>query len=127
MAGTVGGNGARVVIAGGSGGLSVAVCGTHGNAFNNTTTAGADEVSSSVDTQYFSNLSIFGEVDRACVLTIQLSADDTNWYDSEHSLVTEGEGTQPIATTISGVGARYWRVTCDKAGTVLTVTIMGKS
>ena len=125
VAGAVGGGGIQVIIAGGSGSLSVAVCGSHGNAFNTRTTTGANEASNSVDTQYCSNLSVFGEVDRACVLTIQLSADDTNWYNSEYSY--EATGAEHVAITLTGVGARYWRVLCDTLGTTLTVTIMGKS
>jgi hypothetical protein len=105
-----------------TGGSTITPVGTHGNLWNNETPI-AGSNSNSVDTQYTTAVDFFGFVSGACTLTVRLSQNDSDWYDSIYSYVAEGSTEFHIATVI---GARYVRLFTDESVTI-TATAAAKN
>jgi len=63
--------------------------GTQGNMWSGATPA-VDGTSTAINIQYVANVDIFGTVDGACELWVQLSQNDNDWYDSIYSYITTG-------------------------------------
>jgi len=102
---------------------SVPPINSQGNLSSGVTTSGIDEKSSSVDTQHCPHISIFGEVDQACVISVEQSADNTNWYNNGHSYTAVG--AEDFFIEFTG-GARYYRVSYDVSGTTVTACLSAK-
>lgn len=98
-----------------------AVVGAQGNAWS-AVTAAATETSTTIDLQYVSSVSVFGQSTAGSTLTVQVSQDDIVWYDSNNS-VYAGGGTDFYAAFTTG--ARYARLKTSDACTI-TATIAGK-
>jgi len=98
-----------------------AAAGSHANCWDADTIA-ANDVSPSVDLQYTSAVSLFGQSLAGITLTVQVSQDNTAWYDSTNS-VYAGGGTDFYAAFTTG--ARYARLKTSDACTI-TATIAGK-
>ena len=96
--------------------------GTHGNLWNNETPS-ANSDSNSVDTQFTTAVDFFGSVSGACILTVRLSQNNINWYDSIYSYVAEGGTEFHIATVI---GARYVQLSTN-ASVTITATAAAKN
>jgi hypothetical protein len=102
--------------------LTVAnVRGSHGNAWN-AAVVGIAGKSTSLDTQFAMFCSAFGNSSAAATITVELSADDTNYYASSTNTgaVTGNFGIffQP--------GARYVRLSSNAASTI-TATLQCKA
>lgn len=95
--------------------------GTHGNAWNATIT-GVNGISNSVDCQFTDSISVFGNVDAATVITMQLSQNNINFYDAVIVNVVGGGDFEMSRV----VGARYVRLKSSGSVTA-TVTIAGKA
>lgn len=89
-----------------------------GTLFNNVTTSGADQKSSSLDKLYTRHVDLYGSVDKATVLTVELSADDTTWYTSNYTYTASGATNIHLSFECA---ARYIRVSCSVNTTTLTV------
>ena len=96
--------------------------GTQGNAWDNVAT-GANGNSNSIDTQYTSNVDIFGVVSGATEISIYLSQDNTNFYDS--GIVIEITEAEDFAVIDLPIGARYIRLQSSNDITA-TTTIASK-
>lgn len=94
--------------------------GTHANAWSAAAVA-AGGISASLDTQSTSTVSAFGNVNAATTITLQVSQNNTNWYDTGHSQVLAGSGDFALTVTI---GARYVRLKSSAAVTI-TATLAG--
>lgn len=106
-----------------SGTFNPATVGTQGNTFSSDSPT-IDGTSTAVDCQYAKRLSVFGQESSASpTITVQVSQDSTNWYDTYHSLSTTG-GTDFYAEF--EVGARYVRLKVSESCTSITATIAGK-
>ena len=106
-----------------SGTFNPATVGTHANAFNSASPT-IDGTSATIDCQYVKRISVFGQESTASpTITIQVSQDDINWFDSNHSLYTTG-GSDFYAEF--EVGARYVRLKVSATCTAITATIAGK-
>lgn len=99
---------------------TVPVVGTHANAWDAAST-GVGGTSTAVDCQYVSQVAVFGDTSGASTLTVQLSQDNSNFYDSETTISADGD----FGTTVS-VGARYVRLH-SSADVTATATIAGKA
>lgn len=96
--------------------------GAHANAWSAAAVAIAG-TSTSLDASYASNIAIFGNTSAATTFTVQYSQDNTNWYDSDITLVVAGAGN--FAKTFQS-GARYLRLKSSAAATI-TATISAKN
>ena len=85
----------------------------------NAATPGAGGKSTALDCQYASYVDIFGDVDGACALSVELSQDNSNWYTSQYLYVAGGAGDFHIAVNTA---ARYVRLDMDAAGVTVTAT-----
>lgn len=96
------------------------VVGTHANAWNAAAVA-ANGVSASIDCQFVSNITIFGNANGSTTLTIQFSQDNVNFYDGSSTVVAASSDF-----SVSGTfGARYIRLKSSQARTI-TATVAGK-
>lgn len=98
------------------------VMGSQGNLSNGVLTVGSDETSTSVNTIYTPNLSIFGHVDQSCVITAQVSADNITFYDTITNYSTIGAGDFFMSFVSS---APYVRLKYSNSGTTVTATVCG--
>lgn len=96
--------------------------GTHGNAWNNVAVS-ANGVSPNVDCRYSANIAAFGTASAATVITIQVSQDDVNWYDS--SVVSPG-ASGGFYINDPAFSARFARLKSSAAATI-TATVAGKA
>jgi hypothetical protein len=96
------------------------VVGSHANAWN-ATTVSAGGTSGPLDTQSTSVVSAFGNVNAATTIMLQVSQNNTNWYDTSHTQVLAGGDDFAFTATI---GARYVRLKSSAAATI-TATIAG--
>lgn len=99
---------------------AVPVVGTHANAWNAAAVLAAG-TSTSVDCQYASSISIFGNASAATTITVQYSQDNTNFYDDTIDTIS-ANGNFAFNLT---AGARYVRLKSSAAATI-TATIAGK-
>lgn len=100
-----------------------AVVGTQANAFSSASPLSGG-TSSSVDCQYVKRISVFGiESTASPTITIQVSQNDTDWYDSHHSLYTTANVDFYAEFDI---GARYIRLKVDANCSSITATVAGK-
>lgn len=95
------------------------VVGTHANAWNAVAVA-ANGVSASIDCQFVSNISVFGNVSVKTDIVVQFSQDNANFFDG--TLTTANVGNFALSGTF---GARYLRLKSTVASTI-TATIAGK-
>ena len=95
--------------------------GTHANAWNAAAVA-ANGVSTAVDCQYTPAITAFGNSSGNTTITIQVSQDNSNFYDASSTSLTGGAAD--FAISISA-GARYVRLKSSAARTI-TATIAGK-
>jgi hypothetical protein len=93
--------------------------GTHGNAWN-AAAVSANGTSASVDAQNTAFISIFGNTSGSTKITMQVSQNDTDFYDA---VTLNTNGNFYMSET---VGARYIRLKSSEAVTI-TATITGKS
>jgi len=105
-----------------TGGSTITPVGTHGNLWDNETPI-AGSYSNSVDTQYTTAVDFFGFVSGACTLTVRLSQNNIDWYDSIYSYVAEEATEFHIATVI---GARYVQLSTN-ASVTITATAAAKN
>lgn len=98
------------------------VAGVQANAWNNAA-SGAGGTSNSIDVQFCDQVSIFGHVSGATTLTVQLSQDNSNFYDS--GFTNAPAGAADFGFTIQS-GARYARLKSSNNVTI-TATITGKT
>jgi hypothetical protein len=94
--------------------------GTHANGWNNIAVS-ANGTSTAFDTIYTKTISVFGNASGATNLIVQLSQDNTNFYDSDKTITISGAGN--FGTTFE-TGARYIRLKSSAAATI-TATIAG--
>lgn len=81
---------------------------------------GANGKSSSMDCQYASHVSVFGNVNGATDLSIEISNDNSNWYATEETYSLSGSGN--FAWLVQHpIGARYVRLnsTNDVTATIV--------
>jgi hypothetical protein len=95
--------------------------GTQGNAWN-AAPVGIAGTSANIDAQYMKNVSAFGSASAATTITIQISQDGTNFYDTSTNVVLAGAGDFHMFITIA---ARYARLKSSAAATI-TATLAGK-
>lgn len=95
--------------------------GVHANAWSAAST-GAGGFSSSVDTWCAQAVTAFGNASGATTITLQVSQDGTNWYDSQINQVLSGAGNFCLNAT---VGARFVRLK-SSADVTATATISAK-
>jgi streptogramin lyase len=95
--------------------------GSEGNAWANAAT-GAGGFSNTIETAGSAQVSVFGNVNGATTITVQVSQDGQTWYDTTLTAVAAGAGNFYIAGSI---GARYVRLKSSNAVTA-TATIAAK-
>lgn len=95
--------------------------GAHANAWNNAAT-GAGGSSDALDTLGCREVAAFGHVSGAATLALQVSANGTDWYDSQATQILSGAGDFCILATI---GARFVRLK-SSADVTATATIQAK-
>ena len=102
----------------------IPTAGSEGNAWNAATVA-ADDNSNSVDMQYCSKITIFGNSDQSDEILIQVSQDNSTWYNSGLSIFP---ASMDFYTSIIDVGLRYVRLRLVTGATTATITasIVGK-
>jgi hypothetical protein len=96
----------------------VPVGGSQANMWN-AATPGAGGKSTAFDCQYSSHVDIFGTVNGACELTVELSQDNTNFYSSIYAYTASGSEDFHIPLDI---GCRYIRLDMDSGGVQVTAT-----
>ncbi|OAS21131.1 hypothetical protein [Paenibacillus oryzisoli] len=101
--------------------LATPVVGTQANAWS-AVAAGVGATSTAVDTQYQPQISAFGNASAATTITLQVSQDNTNFYDTPVTQVLAGAGNFHLTVA---TGARYARLKTSAAATI-TATIAGK-
>ncbi len=95
--------------------------GTEGNAWNNATVSPSD-VSTTIECLHCHNISVFGTTNSATTLTVQVSQDSNNWYDTSNTIVMVGSGNFHL---FFNTGARYIRLR-SSSGCTLTASIVAK-
>jgi len=93
--------------------------GTHGNAWLATAVV-LNGLSAIIDTGGKANITVFGNVSLALTLTVQISADGTNFYNNSTYAVALGNFSVSLTN-----GARYIRLQSSLAATI-TATISAK-
>lgn len=93
--------------------------GVHANAWDAAATASG--TSNIIDIWNYPFVSVFGNTSGAVTITLQLSADGTNFYDAD-TVAPSGAGNFKIHAT---VGARYVRLK-SSANVTVTATIQAK-
>lgn len=97
------------------------VVGTHANAWS-AAVVGANGTSTAIDCQYEPFIAAFGNVSANTTITMQVSQDNANFYDSASTKIT---GAPADFFLFETVGARYIRLKTSGAATI-TATIAGK-
>lgn len=97
------------------------VVGAHGNAWNAASVL-ADGESTAIDCQYQHRISAFGSVDAATTVSVLVSQDNTNFFDTGSSSVLGGAGDFHLSLETA---ARYVRLKSSGTATI-TATIAGK-
>lgn len=97
------------------------VAGTEANAWSAEST-GAGGFSDSVDCRYEKNISAFGNVDGATTLTLQVSQNNTDFYDTDVDVTTGGADDFHLFLE---TGARYVRLK-SSADVTATASIVAK-
>ena len=82
----------------------------------------AGAVSTAVDCQSVPNVTAFGNAGAATTITVQVSQDNVNYYDTQTTQALTGAGDFAVSAVI---GARYVRLKSSGAATI-TATIAGK-
>ena len=100
---------------------STPVVGTHANAWNAAAVAAGGD-SNVVDTQYQSNISVFGNADAATTITAYVSQDGTNFYKTSNEVTLSAAGDFHFTFVTA---ARYVRLRSSAVATI-TATIAGK-
>ncbi len=95
--------------------------GTHGNAWDNVGVS-VSGTSNTIDCQYCYNISVFGNTDSATTLTVQVSQNSNDWYDTSSTIVMSLAGDFHLSLTS---GARYLRLRSSSSA-IITATIAGK-
>ena len=98
------------------------VIGTQANTWSAAATVTAGATSNAIDCQYTYNLSIFGTVDTTSVITVQISQDDTTYYNHSATITMTASGT---FHRLFDNAARYTKLSIDTTATI-TATIAGK-
>ena len=98
------------------------VIGIQANAWSANATVTAGATSNAIDCQYTYNLSIFGTVDTTSVITVQISQDDTTYYNHSATITMTAVGT---FHRLFDNAARYTKLSIDTTATI-TATIAGK-
>lgn len=75
------------------------------------------DVSTSVDGNNFKQVMVFGNLGASGDITIQVSNDNTNWYEDSNSNFYSNYSTYDVAGRFENV-ARYWRVKYNVSSTV---------
>ena len=91
---------------------------TNGNVAVSSAVSNGD-VSMSVDANNFKNVIVFGNIGASGDVTVQVSNDNTNWYEDSNSQFWSNSSVYDVAGRFEAT-ARYWRV---KYGVSNTVTI----
>jgi len=99
--------------------------GVHANASDDVLTSGSDEKSNSVDCQWVSKITCFGNVDGACTITLEQSQNDTDWY--SEGTTHETFGAEDFSISRTDAGTRYYRLSYSASGVTVTSTIAGKN
>ena len=99
------------------------VVGVQANASDNQITIAPNEPSSSIDCRYVSKISVFGAVDQACTVSVEISQDNVKWYLEGSTHVASGADVFNMNFVC---GARYVRLNYSASGTTCTATIAGK-
>lgn len=97
------------------------IAGRHANAWS-AAAVGISGVSASIDASVYPYCSAFGNSSAAATLTVQLSADNTNWYTSA---TNTGAVTGNFGLSFT-VGARYVRLISNAVSTI-TATLQCKA
>lgn len=97
--------------------------GVEANAWN-AAVVSADGFSTSIDCQYVSILSIFGNTNAATTILLEQGQDNVAWYDTGLEFSVGGTGGD-FYMTLNDAGARYYRLQSTGAATI-TATIAGK-
>ena len=100
---------------------SFPVVGTTGNAWNDVAVA-AGGVSSTVNTGGLANVSVYGNVSASGTMSVNVSADGTNFYTSSESDAISAAGDFYMNFTC---GAQYLQLAYSEAATI-TATISAK-
>jgi hypothetical protein len=103
-----------------SDGSALAPAGAHANAWS-AAAVGINGTSTALDTDYLPFVTAFGNSSAAATITLQVSQDNTNYYDGP-TQVLAGAGNFCINAT---VGARYVRLKSSAAATI-TATLAAK-
>jgi len=82
-------------------------------------TPGVGGKSTAVDTQYGAHVDIFGNVDGACTLSVEISQDNATWYASQYAYSAAGAEDFHISFQSA---ARYFRLDMDSGGVQVTAT-----
>ena len=98
------------------------IVGTQANAWSAAATVTAGATSNAIDCQYTYNLSIFGTVDTTSIITVQISQDDTTYYNHSATITMTATGT---FHRLFDNAARYTKLSIDTTATI-TATIAGK-
>lgn len=78
---------------------------------------GVDGTSASLDCQFNSNISVFGNASSATTITIQFSNDNTDFYNTGNTIEANGD----FGLSLSGVGARYIRLHNSTSSTITAI------
>jgi len=116
-----------------SGGLytSPTFFGVHGNMYDTPTFVGANNGTTSIDCSHVNSITVFGElVDNTLSYEIKLQHSQSNvvteFYDTNWSYFTTGDGTQNFSIEVPTANARYYRLYVTADTTFNVVTIAGK-
>ena len=101
--------------------VAVPAIGSQGNAWNNVTVA-AGGTSAAVDVGQTPHITAFGRTSAATTITLQVSQNNLDWYNTGLSAAPGARGDFAINATI---GARYVRLTSSAASTI-TATVAAK-
>lgn len=95
--------------------------GSQGNAWNGAS-VGADGNSPSVDKQGYTTVSAFGTVSAATTLTLQVSQNNSSWYDTDSTVDLAGAGDFHLSVVTA---ARYVRLNSSAAATITATIVAG--
>jgi hypothetical protein len=96
--------------------------GAHGNAWNGVAVA-ANGVSAALDTLGTGTVSAFGNASAATTITVQVSQNNLNWYDTVIAQTLASGGDFALHAAL---GARYVRLRSSGAATI-TATLAGSA
>lgn len=96
--------------------------GSYNNAWNNELT-GTSGNSNSVNCQYASNCTMFGHVDGATTISVWISQNNTNFYQTGYRYVATGD--EDVWLNIKYIGAQYIRLQ-SSVDVTANITLAGK-